>query len=138
MIDFEAAFRAKFGTTSVSAIVAVKWFYEEFYRPLEVKYQERGVAMRETGDVVRALYEGSEVTKRITKMTRELDTAKANEKTWESKYLASERLRKDAALRTYDGLTTKLEELEKENADLKLQLEDKGLELADAYRAIKE
>lgn len=37
----------------------------EELRSFRVKYEERGAAMRDTGDMVRSLYVGSEVSKRI-------------------------------------------------------------------------
>lgn len=46
-------------------------------RALEVKYNERGAAMQDTGDVVRSLYQGSEVSKRMTQLTLKLERAKA-------------------------------------------------------------
>lgn len=46
-------------------------------RALEVKYNERGAAMQDTGDVVRSLYQGSEVSKRMQGLTLKLERAKA-------------------------------------------------------------
>ena len=44
---------------------------------LKIKYNERGAVMQDTGDVVRSLYAGSEVSKRILAQRDEIERLKA-------------------------------------------------------------
>lgn len=64
---------------------------------LQVQYDERGAAMRETGDMVRSLYAGSEVSKRILaqrgqieRLERELTKAREALKRQESAFIKAE------------------------------------------------
>lgn len=49
----------------------------EEHEALKVRYDERGACMRDTGDVVRSLYAGSEVSKRILNLREENDRLRA-------------------------------------------------------------
>lgn len=76
---------------------------------LRLAYNERGEAMRHTGDMVRSLYAPKNVklNKENGRLKGEIDRLTAEN--W---------VRRDSSLRTYDGLTEELDKLKQVTADL--------------------